>query len=80
MQKSWKPVSEYPNLRSWQNLAKNLVGIGLFLLMILFLFGCTKTEYVYTEAPRKPITCHKHIKTYLDVAKCLEEYKVKYND
>ena len=56
----------------------------LYLLCFFtFLTGvssCAKTEYVYTEVPRKPITCHRHIKTYLDMAKCLQEYKVFYND
>ena len=80
MKEHWSPVVEQRNLKNWRNLAKNLVGIGLFLLMTLFLFGCTKTEYVYKETPKQPITCHRHIKTYLDMAKCLEEYKVFYND
>ena len=79
MQTHWKQVAVNRNLKKRSNLVKNLVGIGLFLLMMLFLFGCTKTEYVYVEPQREPITCHKHIKTYLDIAKCLEEYKVKYD-
>ena len=46
--------------------------------MILLLTSCvTKTEYVYVEPQREPITCHKTMKTFLDMAKCLEDYKIK---
>ena len=76
----WKSVSETKSLKKWQNIALNLVGIGLSLLMILFLFGCTKTEYIMVEPKREPITCHEQIKTYLDIAKCLEEYKIHWKD
>ena len=59
--------------------AKEAVLIGTALcLLILLLCGCARTEYVYVEAPREPITCHRHMKTFLDMAKCLEEYKAKY--
>jgi hypothetical protein len=44
----------------------------------LFLASCTQTEYVYKEVPREPITCIERIKTPLDMAKCLAEYKAKY--
>ena len=78
MKKQWKPVYAKNNSKNWLNLVMNLVGIGLFLLMTLCLFSCTRTEYRYVEVEREPITCHKHIKTYLDIAKCLEEYKAKW--
>lgn len=80
MQKHWKPVNAKKNWKKRLNKVKNLVGIVLFLIMILCLFGCASKEYVYVEPQREPITCHKHVKTYLDIAKCLEEYKIKYND
>jgi len=78
MKKHWSPVGEQENSQNWLNLVMNLVGIGLFLAMILCLFSCTRIEYRYVEVEREPITCHKHIKTYLDIAKCLEEYKAKF--
>lgn len=52
----------------------------LIFMFVFFLVSCAKTEYVYIEPQREPITCHQEIQTYLDMAKCLEEYKVKYND
>lgn len=54
-----------------------MIGTALCLLMLL-LCGCGRIEYVYVEAPREPITCHRHMKTFLDMAKCLEMYKAKY--
>lgn len=45
---------------------------------MMLLGGCVRTEYVYRETPREPVTCYKHLKTFLDMAKCLEEYKAKY--
>lgn len=50
----------------------------LIITTALLLCACTTTEYVYVETPREPITCHKNMKTFLDMAKCLEEYKIKY--
>lgn len=48
-------------------------------LLVLLLCGClTKTEYIYVPIKREPITCYQNLKTFLDMAKCLEEYKVKY--
>lgn len=52
---------------------------GIILLLILMLLGsCKQIEYVYVEAPREPITCIDSIKIPLDMATCLQEYKVKY--
>lgn len=48
--------------------------IPLFLLLV----GCAHEKIVYVETPREPITCIDSIKTPLDMAKCLTEYKVKY--
>ncbi len=45
---------------------------------MLGLASCTNVEYVYVETPREPITCIDTIKTPMDMAKCLAEYKVKY--
>jgi len=50
----------------------------IIFLLIVLLTGCGRIEYVYVEAPREPITCHRHMKTFLDMAKCLEIYKAKY--
>gem|GEM_PF-6360965 len=33
---------------------------------------------MFTSKRREPITCHRHMKTFLDMAKCLEMYKAKY--
>jgi hypothetical protein len=53
--------------------------IGLLILAILLLLNaCKQTEYVYVEPERVPITCIDHIKTPLDMAKCLNEYKTRY--
>lgn len=48
------------------------------LILSILLTGCTSVEYVYVEIPREPITCIDRIKTPLDMAKCLAEYKEKY--
>lgn len=45
---------------------------------MLGLASCKSVEYVYVETPREPITCIDTIKTPMDMAKCLAEYKVKY--
>lgn len=50
----------------------------IFLFIILLTSCVTRTEYVYVEPQREPITCHRHLKTFLDMAKCLEIYKAKY--
>ena len=76
-ERSWKPVSESQNLKNWQKkIKKFLIGTLIFLTLLL-LKACVRTEYVYVEPEREPITCHKTIKTPLDMAKCLEEYKIK---
>lgn len=50
------------------------------LLVILILSACTRVEYVYIEPEKVPITCIDDIKTPLDMAKCLQEYRTRYND
>lgn len=44
----------------------------------MLLNGCKQIEYVYVEIPREPIYCIDNIKTPLDMANCLAEYKQKY--
>ena len=80
MKRRYEPISDYARLRRQQRQRRTrvvLIGTALCLL-ILLLCGCARTEYVYVEAPREPITCHRHMKTFLDMAKCLEMYKAKY--
>lgn len=45
---------------------------------LLVLSACATEKIVYVEAPKEPITCVDSIKTPMDMAKCLTEYKVKY--
>lgn len=49
----------------------------IIFLFIVLLTSCVKTEYVYVKPQREPITCHQSMKTFLDMAQCLEEYKIK---
>lgn len=46
--------------------------------LLLILSSCASEKIVYVEAPKEPITCIDSIKTPMDMAKCLTEYKVKY--
>ena len=72
----WKPVKE---LKSSSEKLKKILPflIGMLTLVTLMLLSsCVKTKYV--EVQRETITCYKTIKTPLDMAKCLEEYKTKY--
>lgn len=75
----YRPVSEQNNLKNWRKKAKMMFGIILLAMMILSLLGCVKTEYVYIEPQRVPITCHRTVKTPLEIAQCLEIYKEHYN-
>ena len=45
---------------------------------LMILSACATEKIVYVEAPKEPITCIDSIKTPMDMAKCLTEYKVKY--
>lgn len=74
---NWKPISKSRNCKKKQRKIKLLIGI-LILALVLLLNGCKQIEYVYIETPREPITCIDTIKTPLDMATCLQEYKVKY--
>lgn len=51
--------------------------IGILIFCLLFC-GCTRTQYEYKEIEREPIDCDMHIKTPLDMAKCLAEFRQKY--
>ena len=55
----------------------HLIGIGILVILML-LNACKQIEYVYIEPPKPPITCIDNIKTPLDMATCLKEYKLKY--
>ena len=58
---------------------KTILLIGIKILATLMLLNsCKKIEYIYKEPIKEPITCINNIKTPLDMAKCLNEYKVKY--
>lgn len=50
----------------------------LILVTALLLNACKQTEYVYIEPARMPVTCIDEIKTPLDMAECLNEYKMRY--
>lgn len=54
-----------------------LIGI-LISLTLLLLSSCKQTEYIYIDTPKEPILCINEIKTPLDMANCLNEYKLKY--
>ena len=54
-----------------------LIGIEISVILML-LSSCKKTEYIYTTLPKEPIICIDNIKTPLDMANCLQEYKLKY--
>lgn len=78
MKKHWQSVNEIENLRKQPRWINHLL-IGITILVILLLFcGCSQTKVVYVEPERVPITCIDHIKTPIDMAKCLSEYKIRY--
>ena len=54
-----------------------LIGILIFLTLLL-LSSCKQIEYIYIDIPKEPILCINTIKTPLDMANCLNEYKLKY--
>ena len=54
-----------------------LIGIKISVILTL-LNACKRTEYIYTEPLKEPINCINTIKTPLDMAMCLNEYKHKY--
>ena len=54
-----------------------LIGMLIFLILLL-LCSCKQTEYIYINTPKEPILCIEEIKTPLDMANCLNEYKLKY--
>lgn len=78
MKTKWNSPNEMKNLNKKRRKIR-LVFLGILILVIVLLFsGCVKTEIKYVETPREPIVCYKYIKTALDMAKCLEEYKIKW--
>lgn len=72
-------VSEIESLKKKQKTINQVLIGTLIFLIVLLLSGCKQTEYVYVKLPPEPITCIDNIKTPLDMAKCLKEYKVKYD-
>lgn len=77
MKRRYLLPSETKNLKKRQD---KIILIGwLILAILLLLSGCSRQiEYVYVEPERVPITCIDSIKTPLDMAKCLSEYKERY--
>lgn len=65
------------NLNNWRKLIPILTGI-LGLLTLALLGGCVKTQYEYKEVEREPIDCDMYIKTPLDMANCLAEFRQKW--
>ena len=58
---------------------KKILLIGILISVIpMLLNACKHTEYIYKEPIKPPITCIDTIKTPLDMALCLKEYKLKY--
>ena len=51
---------------------------GILVFFLLLLSGCARTQYVYKEIEREPIDCDLYIKTPLDMAKCLSEFRQKW--
>ena len=77
----WKPVSGTPKTIGRLKKTKAvLTGITIYLITLycLILSGCTRSEYIYQEIEREPITCIDSIKTPQDMLDCLTEYSVKY--
>lgn len=77
MKQHWQSTEEIKNLSKRLLWIKALIGT-LILATVLLSSGCKQTEYVYIEPERVPITCIDDIKTPLDMAKCLSEYKERY--
>lgn len=51
---------------------------GILVFFLLLLSSCARTQYVYKEIEREPIDCDLYIKTPLDMAKCLAEFRQKW--
>lgn len=75
MRTHWQSVNETKSLKRKQLRTKLLIGAFISAILLL-LSGCKQIEYV--EVERQPITCIDEIKTPLDMAKCLNEYKQRY--
>lgn len=77
MKQHWQSTEEIKswNRRFWK--IRLLIGT-LILVTVLLLSACKQIEYIYVEPERVPITCIDEIKTPLDMAKCLNEYKLRY--
>lgn len=74
----WKPIEKSKNLKMRQKKIKVLLTGIIILAIVLLLSGCKQVEYIYVETPKEPIYCIDNIKTPLDMAGCLQEYKIKY--
>ena len=76
MMKNYNLNNKTKNLHAYR-LKILLTGIKILVIPLL-LGSCKKIEYVYITPPKEPITCIQYIKTPLDMATCLNEYKLKY--
>lgn len=78
----WKPIGQTKNCDKQLTEIKQIVLIGTQVLVALFLLSllnsCTKTEIVYVEVPREPVTCIDSLDTPTDMLECLNEYSIKY--
>ena len=74
----WKPIEKSKNLEMKQKKIKVLLTGIIILAIVLLLGSCKQIEYIYVETPREPIYCIDNIQTPLDMAGCLQEYKIKY--
>ena len=52
--------------------------VGIIVFLILLLASCVKTEYVYKEVERETIDCDLYIKTPLDMANCITEFRQRW--
>lgn len=70
-------VRKSQNLKNWQNQIPLLTGL-LILATLLLLSSCVRTQVKYVELEREPIDCDAHIKTPLDMANCIAEFRQKW--
>lgn len=73
----WNSVKKSQNLRSYQSWIPLLIGV-LILATLLLLASCVRTQVKYVELEREPIDCDAHIKTPLDMANCIAEFRQKW--
>lgn len=51
---------------------------ALLIFFLSLLAGCVRTQIKYEELEREPIDCDLYIKTPLDMAECLAEFRQKW--